>query len=81
MDRHPTRPSAATAAHQVTVPRKVRDALGIQPGNPWKWVVTAAGALLIREGAKARRRSIVSELRGKGHGRYTTDTLLKLTRG
>lgn len=63
------------------MPRKVRDTLGIQPGNPLKWVVTAAGALLVRAGAKARRRSIVSKLRGKGHGRYTTAILLKRTRG
>ena len=63
------------------MPRKVRDALGIQPGNPLKWVVAAAGALPVRDGAKARRRSIVSKLRGQGHGRYTTDTLLKLTPG
>ena len=63
------------------MPRKVHDTLGLQPGNPWKWVVTAAGALLVRDGAKARRRSIVSKLLVKGHGRYTTATLLKFTRG
>lgn len=70
-----------TAAHQVPVPKKVLDALGIQPGDSLKWVVTAAGALLVREVAKPRRRSIVSKLRGKGNGRYTTAALLKLTRG
>ena len=70
----------ATAAHQVPVPKKVRDALGIRPGDPLKWVVTAAGALLVRDEAKARSRGIVSKLRGKGNGRYTTAALLKLTR-
>jgi bifunctional DNA-binding transcriptional regulator/antitoxin component of YhaV-PrlF toxin-antitoxin module len=70
-----------TTAHQVPVPKKVLNALGIQPGDSLKWVVTTAGALLVKSGAKASRRSIVSKLRGKGNGRYTTAALLKLTRG
>lgn len=61
--------------------RKVRDTLDNQPSNPLKWVVTTAGALLFRDGAKARRRSLVSKLRGKAHGRHTTAILLKRTRG
>lgn len=71
----------ASAAHQIQVPKKIRDALGIQPGDPLKWVVTADGALRVRDEAKARRQSIVGKLRGKGNGRYTTAALLKLTRG
>ncbi|MEQ2010152.1 MAG: AbrB/MazE/SpoVT family DNA-binding domain-containing protein [Limisphaerales bacterium] len=70
----------ATTAHQVPMPKKVRAALGIQPGDPLKWVVTAAGALLVRDEAKVRRQGIVSKLRGQGNGRYTTTALLKLTR-
>ena len=71
----------ATAAYHVPVPKKVRDALGIQPGDALKWVVTSAGALLVREEAKPRGRGIVGRLRGKGNGHYTTAALLKLTRG
>lgn len=75
--------TTVTAKGQVTLPKKVRDAVGIKPGDRVEASATASGAVLIEKAdAKddylarlyeiARRRP----LRG-----ITTDELMKMSRG
>lgn len=67
---------------QVTIPKPLRDALGIEPGTEVTFD-RQDDAVVIRKTAAddSRGHRLVSRLRGRGDITMTTDEILTLTRG
>jgi AbrB family looped-hinge helix DNA binding protein len=72
-----------TSKGQVTIPKKVRDALKIGPGSAVEFAVNAAGEVIVRKsGVKILpRRDRFDAVRGKAQIRWQTDELMALLRG
>ena len=74
-----------TSKGQVTIPKKVRDHLGIRPGTAVDFEAGPDGrVVLVRRsgGARARRKaSRFAALRGTATVKLTTRQILALTRG
>jgi antitoxin PrlF len=67
-----------TEKGQVTIPLKVRRALGIQPGSDVQFELEDRGArLLVDQRAAAVE---IAGMRGAGNGELNTDEILALTR-
>jgi antitoxin PrlF len=72
-----------TSKGQVTVPKKVRDYLGLKPGAPVTFERLASGEIALRAarpGTKPRP-SRFAKLRGRATVRMKTEEILALTRG
>jgi antitoxin PrlF len=72
-----------TIKGQVTVPKKVRDYLGLKPGAAVTFERLDSGEIALRA-AKARakpRTSKFAKLRGRATVRMKTEEILALTRG
>jgi AbrB family looped-hinge helix DNA binding protein len=67
-----------TQKGQVTIPRDVRRALGIEPGSEVRFELDRKGARLVTGAERARCR--VAAMRGSGDGALSTDEILALTR-
>jgi AbrB family looped-hinge helix DNA binding protein len=67
-----------TQKGQVTIPLKVRRALGIEAGTDVSFELDPEGARLVVDPAGAARE--VKRMRGAGDGPMTTDEILALTR-
>jgi antitoxin PrlF len=67
-----------TQKGQVTIPLKVRRALGIHPGSDVEFELDERGARLLVDSVQAA--SEVSSMRGAGAGELTTEEILALTR-
>jgi antitoxin PrlF len=71
-----------TIKGQVTLPKSVRDAVGIKPGDEVDVRATAAGSVIIEKPARSgyleRLYAIAKERLIRG---ITTDELMKLSRG
>lgn len=72
---------SVTGKGQVTIPKPVRDVLGIQAGSGVPFVVGADGRVTLELARPARPRSHFARLRGAAGGGPGTDEILKLTRG
>jgi antitoxin PrlF len=75
-----------TSKGQVTVPKKVRDYLGLKPGKPvtFERLKTGEIALKAAKAAKADAKPQMSKfakLRGRATVRMSTEEILALTRG
>ena len=71
-----------TSKGQVTIPKPVRDRLGINPGSKVDFELTGDGrALLRRLGKRAVKPSRFERLRGTATSGMTTDEIMALTRG
>ena len=71
-----------TSKGQVTIPRSVREKVGLQPGCEVEFDAASDGRVFLRRSAgSSRGRALVAQLRGKGTVRMTTDEILALTRG
>jgi antitoxin PrlF len=71
-----------TSKGQVTVPKKVRDYLGLKPGAPVTFERLASGEIALRAagpGTKPRP-SRFGKLRGRATVRMKTEEILALTR-
>jgi AbrB family looped-hinge helix DNA binding protein len=70
-----------TEKGQVTIPKELRDRLGIGAGTEVE-VEQADDTIVIRkvEGDQPRGRRIVDRLRGRGDVAMTTDEIMALTR-
>lgn len=74
--------TVVTQKGQVTIPKRVRDRLGIRPGTTVEFELTEDGRFaLLKAGRPARKRSPFARLRGVATGRMSTDEIMKLTRG
>lgn len=72
-----------TSKGQVTIPKKVREALGLRPGASVDFVLNGEGQFVVQP-SRGRRRSMrgrFASLRGVGTLEMTTDEILALTRG
>jgi antitoxin PrlF len=73
--------SRVTRKGQVTIPKRVRDYLGIEPGSVVEFEVASDGRIvLIKQGAKPEP-SRFEKLRGTAPTKLTTDQLMALLRG
>ncbi len=73
--------TTVTSKGQVTIPKRVRDRLAIQPGSQVEFELTPSGqVVLLKVGAKPAV-SRFEGLRGKAGAGMTTDEIMALTRG
>jgi AbrB family looped-hinge helix DNA binding protein len=71
-----------TVKGQVTLPKSVRDAAGIKPGDRVEVRATAGGVIIEKPGAADEYRAKLQRLAKRRLIRgITTDELMKLTRG
>lgn len=74
-----------TVKGQVTIPKRVRDHLGIKPGSAVEFEVGPQGEVLLRKAGPAsrrsRRRSRFAAVRGTASVGMRTEQILALTRG
>ena len=77
--------TTVTTKGQVTIPKAVRDLLGIKPGSSVTFEVAEDGRVLLRkEGARGRGTKAPSRfarLRGSATAGMSTDEIMALTRG
>jgi antitoxin PrlF len=70
-----------TSKGQVTIPKPVRDRLGIHPGSKVHFEVAEDGrAFLRRVGKRAAKPSRFERLRGTATSGLTTDQIMAMTR-
>jgi antitoxin PrlF len=71
-----------TEKGQVTIPKALRDALGIGAGTEVQFE-RSNDTIVVRKasGAPTRGRQFVERLRGRGDVAMTTDEIMALTRG
>lgn len=72
-----------TVKGQVTIPKKVRDALRLAPGDGVDFAVNHDGQVVLHKaGARpAARRDRFEAARGKAQVKWSTDDLMALLRG
>jgi AbrB family looped-hinge helix DNA binding protein len=77
--------TTVTSKGQVTIPKQLRDYLGLQPGSQVDFTYTAEGEVVIRPVAPARKgkaKSRFAALRGTGKRLgMSTDEYMNLIRG
>jgi antitoxin PrlF len=76
--------TSLTSKGQVTIPKRIRDALNLQPGTPVEFSVNAAGEVVIQPSrSRGGRRGAADRfeaVRGKADVKWRTDDLMKLLR-
>jgi antitoxin PrlF len=72
-----------TSKGQVTVPKKVRDYLGLKPGQPVTFERLKTGEIVLKAAKPSTKleMSRFAKLRGRATVRMTTEEILALTRG
>ncbi|HKT74644.1 MAG TPA: AbrB/MazE/SpoVT family DNA-binding domain-containing protein [Steroidobacteraceae bacterium] len=76
-------PTTVTSKGQVTVPKTIRDYLGLKTGSAVTFERLESGEIVLRPAkpnAKART-SLFAKLRGRATVRMKTDEIMALTRG
>jgi AbrB family looped-hinge helix DNA binding protein len=72
--------ATVTAKGQITIPKAVRDALGVKPGSKVDFKRLESGEIaLIKQGAKPKSR--FERLRGSAGPGPTTEELMAMLRG
>lgn len=70
-----------TSKGQVTIPKPVRDRLGINPGSKVDFEVTDDGRAFVRKvGKRAAKPSRFERMRGTATAGLSTDAIMALTR-
>lgn len=71
-----------TEKGQVTIPKELRDALGIGAGTEVEFE-RSDNHIVVRKssGAPTRGRQLIERLRGRGDVAITTDEIMAMTRG
>ena len=72
--------TSVTSKGQVTIPKKVRDYLGIRRGSIVEFRLEDGKVVLFRAGAK-KPKSRLAHLVGIGKSGMSTDEIMKLMRG
>ncbi|MBT1159460.1 AbrB/MazE/SpoVT family DNA-binding domain-containing protein [Aminobacter anthyllidis] len=73
--------TTVTAKGQVTIPKPVRDLLGIVPGSKVDFHRAADGSVVLARSDKKQPTSRFTKLRGHAGKGLDTDTIMALTRG
>ncbi len=69
-----------TSKGQVTIPKRVRDYLGLKPGSTVEFAVTSDGQVLLKT-TEPRPPGPADRIAGTAPPGMTTDELMRLTRG
>ena len=70
-----------TSKGQVTIPKPVRDRLGIEPGSAVEFELDHAGRVVLVKVDAGRKASRFPTLRGRAGKGLSTDEIMALTRG
>lgn len=75
-----------TTKGQVTIPKKIRETLGLEPGSEVDFDVDDQGHIIIRKagpesGRKSRGKDRFDRVRGRATVKWKTDELMALLRG
>jgi antitoxin PrlF len=73
--------TTVTSKGQVTIPKPVRELLGIEPGMQVEFSRNDAGEIVLGRVDGERPLSRFAKLRGTAKGGLSTDELMALTRG
>lgn len=73
--------TTVTGKGQVTIPKPVRDHLGIVPGSKVEFRRTADGDIVLRRSDGKQNASRFAQLRGHAGKGLSTDAIMALTRG
>lgn len=73
--------ATVTAKGQVTIPKPVRDLLGIAPGSRVDFRRAADGSVVLVRADEKRPASRLAKLRGQAGSGLSTDAIMALTRG
>ena len=76
-------PTTVTTKGQVTIPKKIRDALKLLPGSAVEFAINRAGEVVLhKRGARPGRKPDHFEaIRDKADVKWRTDDLMALLRG
>lgn len=74
-------PTTVTSKGQVTIPKPIRDRLGIVPGSAIDFQLAADGRIVLVKVDGALRASRFEALRGRAGAGPGTDEIMALTRG
>ncbi len=76
-------PTTLTIKGQVTIPKQIRDALGLKPGMPVDFTVNREGEVVLHRAKRATRRTPdrFEAARGKADVKWRTQDLMALLRG
>jgi antitoxin PrlF len=69
-----------TSKGQVTIPRHIRERLGITPGTEVDFELDDRGARLVRV-SRGEGRALAAAMRGRATVAMSTDEIMALTRG
>lgn len=74
--------TTVTVKGQVTVPKKVRDAMDLQAGSQVEFAINASGEVVLRKASRRamRVRDGFDTVRGKADVKWRTDELMALLR-
>jgi AbrB family looped-hinge helix DNA binding protein len=70
-----------TVKGQVTIPKYIRDALDINPGDELDWVLEGDSARVTRRPDSEEIKAALDQMSGAAQVRMTTDEIMALTRG
>ena len=75
--------TALTSKGQVTIPKKIRDALQLAPGSRVEFNVNADGQVVLHKAGAQRRNKPdrFERVRGRAQIKWRTDQLMALLRG
>jgi antitoxin PrlF len=75
-------PTTLTIKGQVTIPKQIRDALGLKPGMPVDFAVNREGEIVIQkaEGVATHEPDRFESARGKADVKWRTRDLMALLR-
>jgi antitoxin PrlF len=73
--------TTVTRKGQVTIPKPVRDRLGIEPGARVDFTLDATGQVILTKVGAATPRSRFAGLVGRAGKGLSTDEIMELTRG
>jgi len=70
-----------TSKGQVTIPKPVRDRLGIRPGSSVDFEMAPDGRIVLVKAGRPQSRSRFARFRGRAGAGPSTDEIMALTRG
>lgn len=73
--------SRVTRKGQVTIPKRVRDYLGIEPGSIVEFDVTPDGQIVLTNQDATPKPSRFEKVRGTATTKLTTDEIMTMLRG
>ena len=73
--------TTVTSKGQVTIPKAVRDLLGIQPGTEIEFRLSKRGEVVIERADQKRPPSRIAAFRGHAGPGMSTDEIMALLRG